>query len=116
MNFTKAMIDLAKEIRRRADSDDKPSIKMANPELFSELAIIYQRTNDAVMKALIKEICQLADSPVLDEHNESDKYEKHSQLVYRGQVRNIPKPIESTESDSHLKPRKIYRGQVVQYS
>ncbi|WP_196160044.1 hypothetical protein [Reinekea sp. G2M2-21] len=116
MNFTKAMIDLAKEIRRRAESDDKPSIKMANPELFSELAIIYQRTNDAVMKALIKEICQLADSPVLDAQHESEQNEKHSQLVYRGQVRNIPKPIEPTESDPHQKPRKIYRGQVVQHS
>lgn len=30
------MIDLVKEIRRRTSSDDKPSIKLTNPDRFLE--------------------------------------------------------------------------------
>ena len=56
MNFTKQMIDLVKEIRRRASSEAKPGIKLANPELLEELIPVYQLSTDTVTKALIKEL------------------------------------------------------------
>ena len=114
MTFTKAMIDLAKEIRRRAPTEEKPSLKMANPHLFEELAKLFHRTQDAVMKALIKEICQLAGEPwhsILEQHS---KTEDHSIRTYRGQTQLTPKVSAQSPSNAQPKAKRIYRGQVVQ--
>lgn len=114
MTFTKAMIDLAKEIRRRAPADIKPIIKMANPELFTELGKIYETTTDAVMKALIKEICELAGEPwsnVLQSDHQSE--DDVSIRTYRGSTSYEHKPKASEESSKPNRPKRIYRGQVV---
>lgn len=110
MNFTRAMIDLAKEIRRRAPSETKPSLKMANPDFFTELGKLYQATNDAVLTALIKEICELAGDPwtnVLEKEVEQPTVLK----TYRGQMQyDAPaaKPAAQVTTTT-----RIYRGQVV---
>ena len=54
MNYSKAMIDLISEARRRAPSDDKPSIKLANPDVLTELHKIYHHSNDTVLRVIIK--------------------------------------------------------------
>jgi len=113
MTFTKAMIDLAKEIRRRAPSEDKPSLKLANPDLFVELADLFHRTNDAVMTALIKEICDLADEPwhsILEQPNNTGN---PSILTYRGQSRLVASSEPKAPETSGATPKRIYRGQVV---
>ena len=114
MNFTKAMIDLAKEIRRRAPSEDKASVKLANPDLFVELARLFKTTNDALMKALIKEICALAEEPwhsILDQDQPSDVA---SVLTYRGQSRLVITQSEPRKAENTPSAKRIYRGQVVQ--
>jgi len=90
MNFNKAMIDLVKEIRRRSSSEAKPGIKLANPELLSELLEQYHGSKDVVTKALIKELFSLAGDPwpdALKEQQQPDK--EYSTMIYRGQVRYV---------------------------
>ena len=88
MQFTKPMIELVYEIRRFAPADLKPAVKLANPELFTELQGFYHLGANAVSKALIKELFHLAGSPWpqrLDaEHAEPPQ---QSVRVYRGQLR-----------------------------
>jgi hypothetical protein len=107
--YSKAIIDLIREARRRVSSEDKPSIKLANPEVFDELNLIYHRSNDAVLKALVKELFYLMGdgwpeklAPVV----------KSSGKVYRGVAQKLD---DSSEDDHKAKqvPKRIYRGQVI---
>lgn len=63
MQYTKAIVDLIQEARRRAPSEDKPSIKLANPDVLFELLRLYQKSSDAIFKALVKEVFNLAGDP-----------------------------------------------------
>lgn len=60
MQYTKPMIDLVYEIRRRVEPDMKPGVKMANPELLRELADYHRKAKDTITKTLIKELLSLA--------------------------------------------------------
>jgi hypothetical protein len=99
MNYSKAMIDLITESRRRASSEDKPNIKLANPDVLTELNKIYHKSNDTVLKAIIKEAFHLAGGRWPDRLVES----------------LAEKMVENTaEEDTVKKPRfitKVYRGQ-----
>jgi hypothetical protein len=112
MKFDKAMIDLVKEIRRRSPSELKPGIKLANPELLSELLEQFHASKDVVTKALIKELFSLAGDPWPDALKRDDKPEKHySTMVYRGQVRHVETRSEKPVSDKVT--QLMYRGQPV---
>lgn len=92
MQYTKPMIELVYEIRRRVDADTKPSVKMANPDMLKELAEFHHRTKDTVTKTLIKELLFLAgeewlallNPPVLTESVSLQS--KQVVKVYRGQT------------------------------
>lgn len=107
--YSKAMIEIVYEIRRRIESEHKPSIKFANPELLTELVDYYQTCSDAIMKALIKELMVHAGKEWEARlvNGSTDNIPKHSVRVYRGTV--------SLEENSTAKePEKsgmIYRGQ-----
>lgn len=115
MNYTKPMIDLVQEIRRRVPSEHKPDIKLANPELLSELIPIYKKSSDAVLQALLKDLFNKAGEDWLKklEAGESSN-DQYVTKIYRGQVQLIPaagKPEpQGVESE---KPKKVYRGRVV---
>jgi hypothetical protein len=108
------MIDLVYEIRRRVDSTMKPSVKMANPELLSELANYHLSARDTVCKTLIKELlflaggswAQLLNSP----QGEAPKPAKQLVKVYRGQTQLIDAP---TIVSAPPKPQRMYRGHPV---
>lgn len=118
MNYSKAMIDLISEARRRASSEDKPSIKLANPDVLSELNKIYHSSSDAVLKAIIKETFSLAgegwpekliEALTEDEMNSSGP--RYITKVYRGQTQLVEVKPDHTEANH--KSKRIYRGQVV---
>lgn len=117
MNYSKAMIDLISEARRRAPSDDKPSIKLANPDVLSELNKIYQNSNDTVLRVIIKEAFQLAGSPWPEklsepvEENDSTPQPRFITKVYRGQTQLIEVAPESSEPHKRKSVR-MYRGHV----
>lgn len=115
MTFTKAMIDLAKEIRRRAPSDLKPTLKMANPDLFNELGKLFHKTDDAVMRALIREICDLAGPPWTDALDPEHEDQQTSVRQYRGITLFEKKPSEFDQGNENRSPvpKRIYRGRVV---
>ncbi len=116
MNFNKAMIDLVHEVRRRVPSELKPAIKLANPDLFSELATHYKSGSDAVTRALIKELFNLAGDHwpkrLTDEDTPSQRLVSH---VYRGQVQHVPTTAHPSQTvkTSTKSSKRIYRGQVV---
>jgi hypothetical protein len=128
MNYTKPMIDVVREIRRRAPADDKPSIKLANPELLRELIDVYHQTSDNIIRALTRELLNMAGTPWPERLLDQTHLEEHyATRVYRGQTTLVErarlaenKTSSSSEQLSHTtstvapkKPIKIYRGQVV---
>ncbi|VUD47549.1 hypothetical protein TDB9533_01049 [Thalassocella blandensis] len=132
MNYTKPMIELVYEIRRMVPSELKPGVKMANPELFDELALHYHSGAKTITKALIKELLFLAGDPwraLLDTPKTSTPNVKpHNAKTYRGIVSLEEKRsagIEKSdmalahagsEDDSKNEtaaPKRVYRGQVI---
>lgn len=120
MNYSKAMIDLISEARRRAPSEDKPSIKLANPDVLLELNNLYHKSTDAVLRAIIKEAFLLAGDPwpeKLAEPEEEVEEEapapRYITKVYRGQTQLIEVAPEQVMQQEKQPAKKIYRGQVV---
>ena len=117
MNYSKAMIDLISEARRRAPSEDKPSIKLANPDVLSELNKIYHNSKDTVLKAIIKEAFNLAGEGWPDkliektEEEHSAKGPRFVTKVYRGQTQLVE--VATSVDAAKSRSKKIYRGQVV---
>ncbi len=93
MQYTKPMIDLVYEIRRRVDADMKPSVKMANPEMLKELADYHHHTKDTITKTLIKELLFLAGDqwqqllePAPANAVKTQEIPKQIVKIYRGQT------------------------------
>ncbi|MGH1374457.1 MAG: hypothetical protein ACRBBW_20640 [Cellvibrionaceae bacterium] len=120
MNFTKSMIDLVREIRRKAPSEEKPSIKLANPDLFTDLVPWYHSTKDAVVKALIKELFNhagghwlgLLEKDTMTRNTETEaEGVQYVTKVYRGQTQLVE--IRNQDATTSKASQKVYRGQVV---
>ncbi len=121
MQYTKAMVDLIQEARRRAPSEDKPNIKLANPDVLFELLKLYQKSSDAIFKALVKEVFNLAGDPWPDrldakpeEKNEVAQNkvpEGYVVKVYRGQT--VLERRANADKPESSRPKRMYRGQVV---
>ncbi|WP_439134871.1 hypothetical protein [Pseudomaricurvus sp.] len=121
MNFNKQMIDLVREIRRRVPSDDKPGIKLANPDLLHELIPIFQFSTDTVTKTLIKELFSVAGDgwPERlveksfdvdeDEYDNEEPKKRYITKTYRGQT----ELVEVNVSEEKPQIQRIYRGQLV---
>lgn len=129
MQYTKPMVDLVYEIRRRVDAAMKPSVKMANPDVLKELADYHQQSKDTITKALIKELLFMAGpewASLLEPAGETEKDDIPRQIVkvYRGQTvlqdaTSAPEapPSEvmgselvSTSNTAPEKPVRMYRG------
>lgn len=117
MNYNKAMIDLISEARRRASSEDKPSIKLANPDVLSELNLIFHKSSDSVLKAVIKETFHLAGEgwpeklivkAAAEQINQGPRYVTK---VYRGQTQLVE--VAKKDNSIQKKSQRIYRGIVV---
>ena len=120
MNYSKAMIDLISEARRRAPSEDKPSIKLANPDVLLELNNLYHKSTDAVLRAIIKEAFLLAGDPWPEKLAEKEQQEEEESKgpryitkVYRGQTQLIEVAPEEESKQEKQPAKKIYRGRVV---
>ncbi len=125
MQYTKPMIDLVYEIRRRVEPDVKPGVKMANPELLKELADYYQSAKDTIIKTLIKELLSLAGTewlaliqpaPVAATKTEpAPKTDLPKQVVkvYRGQTILVDAPRPELLAAAPAKPVRMYRGHPV---
>ncbi len=115
MQYSKPMIDLVYEIRRRVDAAMKPGVKLANPEMLNELLDYYRDCKDVITKALIKELFFLAGENWLERLEAPPVSESPRQIVkvYRGQVSLEDAPPKTAAEAP--KPKRIYRGQVVDY-
>ena len=135
MQYTKPMIDLVYEIRRRVDSDMKPGVKMANPELLQELADYHHHTKDTITKTLIKELLFLAGDrwqqllePIKVETPKAPDIPKQVVKIYRGQTVLVDAPHMAASTDEAAlrnelllnnlppvttKPVRMYRGHPV---
>lgn len=112
MQYTRPMIDLVYEIRRRVDADMKPSVKLANPEVLSELAGYYLRTKDTVTKTLIKELLSLAGDvweSLIHEPSEPVPSVRQVVKVYRGQTM-LEDAVQTAVTEAPPKPVRMYRG------
>lgn len=122
MQYSKPMIDLVYEIRRRVDAKIKPGIKLANPDMLQELAEFHHNCKDTITRTLIKELLSLAGEPWVDQLNEPSRKPdtpkpntpKQITKVYRGQVSLVDSPLAGTAKEPH-RPVRIYRGQRVEY-
>ena len=122
VNFDRAMIELVREIRRRAPANDKPGIKLANPEILEELAVLYHKSKDIVFKTLIKELFERAGNDSLENFTAETESKKFQSQIYRGQAKLVEskdtssEPAAEADSEEKAKKRKtrIYRGQVIE--
>ncbi len=111
--YSKAMIELVYEIRRRVESELKPSIKFANPNLLTELLIYYRSCSDAILCALIKELMVHAGSEWENRlKNQEQDLPAQQVKVYRGSVSIEEAPTNEIKKNK-AKPELIYRGRVV---
>ncbi|WP_347331789.1 hypothetical protein [Marinimicrobium locisalis] len=117
MQYTKPMIELVFEIRRRVPADMKPAVKLANPELLDELVLHHRKSKDVISQTLIKELLQLAGAPwdqaLSDVAHDEEIAKRPRQVikVYRGQV-----TLEETPPKKAAEPhrrKRVYRGQVI---
>ena len=117
MQYTRPMIELVFEIRHRVPTDLKPGIKLANPELLDELVDYHGKSRDVICNTLIKELLHLAGPPWDDwlAAEERAKAPRQVTKVYRGQVSLVEAPREAQKGDNttKTKPKRIYRGQVL---
>lgn len=131
MQYTKPMVDLVYEIRRRVDAAMKPSVKMANPDVLKELADYHQHSKDTITKALIKELLFMAGpewasllEPVVSESTK--EIPRQVVKVYRGQTVLEDATQETPGGDNIVrseilapsvpvaeKPVRMYRGQPI---
>ncbi len=117
--YNKAMIELVYEIRRRIDSELKPDIKFANPNLLRDLSNYYQLCQDTILKALIKELMMYAGKAWEESLSQESPIAKQQHVVksYRGVISveavAAKDPIETSPLPKPTKPELIYRGQVV---
>ncbi|MBU2862719.1 hypothetical protein QWZ13_08540 [Reinekea marina] len=109
MMYSKAIIDLIRETRRRVSSEKKPSIKLANPEVFDELNEIYHHTSDAILKALVKELFHLMGG---DWPEKLKPTVQSSGRFYRGVEIPVADLKEKVQAPKQL-PKRIYRGQAI---
>lgn len=116
MHYSKPMIDIVMEVRRRLPSELKPSVKLANPELLTELARYYPVSRDTVTRALIKELMQLAGESWPEQlNNPATPSPKTQTKVYRGQV-SLEERSDTSKASAEpeaKRPVRVYRGQVV---
>ena len=117
MQYTRPMIDLVYEIRRRVDTGLKPGIKLANPDMLKELADYYLQTRDTVSKVLIKELLTQAGDEWLElisptKSSDTPSINRPLVKVYRGQTmlvesRAVPSEQQRVTGD---RPLRMYRG------
>lgn len=115
MQFTKPMIDLVYEIRRRVDRERKPEVKLANPELLPLLAGLYgEGRMDSVTKALVKELMHLAgenwSSLLQTQPKSADPSLRMVSRSYRGVISHEQA---ASRSDNTPRNARIYRGALV---
>ncbi|MGI9277403.1 MAG: hypothetical protein ACR2PT_21470 [Endozoicomonas sp.] len=114
MNFNKPMIDLVREIRRKVPADDKPGIKLANPDLLSDLIPLYHASSNTVLKVLIRELFNMAGDPWPETLAEREApKQRFITKVYRGQREVVAADTGGDEAPKKSRPKRIYRGQVV---
>ena len=113
MQYSKPMIDIVMEVRRRVPSNLKPGVKLANPDMLQELASYYAECKDTITRTLIKELMLLAGShwPERLLQPVSTPAPRAQVKVYRGQV-SLSEPS-TTAEPSHDRPLRVYRGQVI---
>lgn len=121
------MIELVREIRRKAPAEKKPGIKLANQDLLDELVPWYQESNDTVVKTLIKELFILAGTewqeklitpaqPQGSPEAENVSGPRYVTRVYRGQTQLVEVAPKSSETNEASATKKVYRGQTVHSS
>lgn len=112
MQFTKPMIELVFEIRRRVDAQIKPGVKLANPDLLAELADVYSSSKDTILRTLIRELMTIAGDEWLSLLQSAGKPPAKMQArVYREQVSLEAAPADRPRSEQASSGSvRYYRG------
>lgn len=112
MQFTKPMIELVFEIRRRVDAQMKPGIKLANPDLLVELAAVHHHSKDTILRTLIKELLTVAGDEWLSLLQQPGQAPgKMMVKAYRGQVSLEAAPADRPSSgETGTNSVRYYRG------
>lgn len=121
MQYTKPMIELVFEIRRRVPTELKPAVKLANPELLDELVVHHRQSKDVICQTLIKELLHLAGTPwnhalshAPAQEPEDPPPPRRVTKVYRGQVTLEQPPSVRQDENKAQRPKRVYRGQLVE--
>lgn len=103
MITNKSMIDLVREIRRHCKPNEKPIIKLANPNVLDDILVLFHKTDNVIFRALVKELCLIAGSPWFEALNKTNNNTESQNIIEN------PETIEQ-DQDNFTKSIKMYRG------
>ena len=111
MLYSKAMIDLIHEARKRVPAEVKPMIKLANPDLLEEFYNVYQESDDTILKLIISDLFELAGEPWTGILIEDDR---PNEVESRGLMKFFENSLQSKVIPGRGKTKqRIYRGQLI---
>lgn len=108
-NFTKDMIDIMQQLRKRLRSEFGVEIKLSQPNVVQTILDLVKKSHDQRSQLLFADLEDMMGIELMPRTHEAEE-EVTSKRMYRGQ----PVPDSPSMSDSHdHRPKRIYRGQVV---
>jgi len=111
MTYTKPMIDLVQELRKRLNQELGVKVRISDPDLLTHMCEYYRRSANEATQSLIKELLGMAGKAWLD--IVSGPAKSPTGKMYRGQpVLTDKPPVSKGGGNSTAKPR-MYRGQIV---
>lgn len=109
MNIDRYMVNLFFEIKRNIPSNKQTGMKISNPEIGEVITALYTETEDENIRLLTRIFLERAGENWLED---ADKILSPSgTLVQKMRTRE---PQEKPAPTTRAKPKRIYRGQIVE--
>jgi hypothetical protein len=113
MNIDRYMVNLFFEIKRNIPTSQQTNMNISNPQLGKLMSDLYCQTDDENIKLLTQIFLERAGENWLKDAKKGAP-STAQRLTKRFNKATVNKPANSSESKIKVKPKRIYRGQVVE--
>ena len=113
MNIDRYMVNLFFEIKRNIPSDQQAHMNISNPQLGKLMSQLYCQTDDENIKLLTQIFLERAGESWLKDAKKEDSAAT-GRLNKQVEKEPLNRRPESSIRKSKAKPKRIYRGQVVE--
>ncbi len=113
MNIDRYMVNLFFEIKRNVPIHQQDGMKISNPNLGNVMVALNKETKDENIELLTRIFLERAGGRRIKESK--SKTTRTAALIEKlSTLGNKPRTTNRTDSISQIKPKRIYRGQVVE--